>query len=246
MNPTVKIILIVFLIFAFLAGIYVILTNRLVNGLDSENLAKSPTEDEVETLQNKNLTQDLKIDCPDVLIKRGDKLLLYNTKVIEVAGVNPLPFDSLDDYKKYVDGQNKSGMHCPVLFLQEENDLQGKDVFRMRPSPFYVEGGLPPLPMEVHSNATIQKVVDASRANLPYNANNYPGFDAHGQYVGRYTDIDQIHNSTMDTEATNGLSDNPMDTNWGGVTVTQQSVDSGKYKENEVRPAMYPKLTTGK
>lgn len=239
MKSTIKIILIIFLLFVFLAGIYVILTNGL-------NLNESQTDsddDAAETLQNKNQSSsDINIDCPDLLIKHGDKLLLYNTKVAEVAGVNPLQFDSLDDYKKYADNLNKSGMQCPILFLQEESDLQGKNVFRMRPSPFYTEGGLPPLPMQVHNNAIIQKVVDASRQNPPYNANNYPGFDPRGQYMGRYTDIDQVHNSTMNTAATNGISDNPMDPNWGGITITQKSVDSGKYKENEVRPVMYPKM----
>lgn len=235
MNPNIKIALIVFLLFAFLAGIYVILTNSLeLNKLQS---------DSNETLQNKNPSSpDVNKDCPDLLIKRDNKLLLYNTKVAEVAGVNPISFDSLDDYKKYADNLNKSGLQCPILFLQEESDLQGKNVLRMRPSPFYTEGGLPPLPTEVHNNAIIQKVVDASRENPPYNANNYAGFDSHGQYVGRYTNIDEVHNSTMTTAATNGMSDNPMDPNWGGISVTNRSVDSGKYKENEVRPAMYPKM----
>jgi hypothetical protein len=238
MKPNIKIALIVFLLFAFLAGIYAILTNSI----DSNNQIILD-DDDAETLQNKNPSSpDVNKDCPDLLIKRGEKLLLYNTKVAEVAGVNPLPFDSLDDYKKYADNLNKSGMQCPILFLQEESDLQGKDVLRMRPSPFYTEGGLPPLPMVVHNNAIIQKVVDSSRENPPYNANNYAGFDPHGQYVGRYTNIDEVHNSTMTTATTNGMSDNPMDPNWGGISVTQQSVDSGKYKENEVRPAMYPKM----
>lgn len=238
MKPNIKIALMVFLLFAFLAGIYVILTNSL-----NSNESDSDDVDEAETLQNKNPSSlDINIDCPDLLIKRDNKLLLYNTKVAEVAGVNPLPFDSLDDYKKYADNLNKSGMQCPILFLQEESDLQGKNVLRMRPSPFYTEGGLPPLPMEVHNNAIIQKVVDASRENPPYNANNYAGFDAQGQDVGRYTNIDQVHNSTMNTATINGMSDNPMDPNWGGISVTKRSVDSGKYKENEVRPVMYPKM----
>lgn len=237
MKSNIKILFIAFLFIVFLAGIYVILTNSLNSNESDSDKYKA------ETLQNKNPSSPyINIDCPDLLIKRDNKFLLYNTKVAEVAGVNPQQFDSLDDYKKYADNLNKSGMQCPILFLQEESDLQGKDVLRMRPSPFYTEGGLPPLPMKVHNNAIIQKVVDSSRENPPYNANNYPGFDSHGQYVGRYTNIDEVHNSTMTTATTNGMSDNPMDPNWGGISVTQGSVDSGKYKENEVRPAMYPKM----
>lgn len=241
MKPNIKTILILFLLFAFLAGIYVILTNSLE--LNNNPANDSIAKDAVETMESKNASSpNINIDCPDLLIKRGDTLLLYNTRVLEVDGVNPISFKTLDDYKIYADNLNKSGMRCPILFLQEESDLQGKDVLRMRPSPFYVEGGLPPLPMNVHNNAIIQNIVDASRENPPYNANNYPGFDPHGQYVGRYTNIDEVHNSTMGVDASNSISDNPMDPNWGGITVTQESVDSGKYKENEVRPAMYPKM----
>jgi len=32
----------------------------------------------------------------------------------------------------------------------------------------------------------------------------------------------------------NKISDNPMDSNWAGITYTQQMVDSGKYVENNV------------
>ena len=32
------------------------------------------------------------------------------------------------------------------------------------------------------------------------------------------------------------VSDNPMDTNWGGVVYTHNTVDSGKYKDREVVP----------
>ena len=171
--------------------------------------------------------------------------MLYNTKMLEVEGVNPLPFQSLDDYIKYMDIQKKNGSQCPVLFLQQENDAQGNNVFRMRPSPFYVEGGLPPLPMQIHDNKVIQNIVDASRENPPYNANNHFGFDPYNYDIGRFTNVDQLHKSTMDNSvdaSANKISENPMDSNWGGIPVTQRAVDSGKYKENEVRPVMYPKM----
>lgn len=230
---TIKILFHIFLVFAFLAGIYVCLTNGIINNM---------TIVEPAIKENLDNSKDLNIDCPDLLIKRGNKLLLYNTKVLQVDGVNPLPFNSLDEYIKYMDTQKKGGVQCPVLFLQEENDAQGKDVFRMRPSPFYVEGGLPPLPMDIHDNKVIQNIVDASRENPPYNANNHAGFDPYGQYVGRYTNIDQIHTSTIGGD--NTISENPMDPNWGGIQITQDAVKSGKYAENEVRPAMYPKMPT--
>jgi len=75
-------------------------------------------------------------------------------------------------------------------------------------------------------------IQDASRENTSYNTNMYAGFDPTSQYVGVYTNIDEIHASTSYSE----LSENPMDSNWGGVYYTKDAVDSGKYKENEVVP----------
>ena len=80
----------------------------------------------------------------------------------------------------------------------------------------------------------IVKVEDASRDN-GYNQNMYAGFDPYGQYVGRYTDVDEIHYSTEK----NVPSDNPMDMNWGGVLYTESQVESGKYAENEVTRTNY-------
>lgn len=63
----------------------------------------------------------------------------------------------------------------------------------------------------------------------------YPGFDPYGLHIGRYTEIDKIHDSTANSK----LSDNPMDPNWGGVEHTQNMVDSGKYEEREVTKQSY-------
>ena len=232
MKNTKRILLYIFLLFAFLAGIYVCLTNGIVNNTENMSDKDGPTDDQRPDQSN----------CPDLLIKKGNSLLLYNTKMPEVDGVNPIPFFTLDDYINYLEVQRKKGIHCPVLFFQEENDTQGNNVFRMRPSPFYVEGGLPPLPMQIHDNTVIQNVIDASRENPPYNSNNYSGFDPYGQYIGRYTNVDQVHNSTMNTNVEKSGSDNPMDPNWGGLNVTQKAVESGKYKENEVTRVIYPKV----
>jgi len=86
------------------------------------------------------------------------------------------------------------------------------------------------------------EVQDASRDQPPYNANMYAGFDPTSQYVGVFTNLDKIHQSTEFSE----LSENPMDSNWGGVLYTKQAVDSGKYEDNLVVPYGYnPELGIG-
>ena len=190
----------------------------------------------IEKLTNRKDMTTGNMGCPDLLVKKGNILMLYNSNADVVDGINPLPFYNLDEYINYLENQRKKGMNCPVLFLQQENDAQGKYVYRVRPSPFQLEGGLP-------ATTTIYKddargvpvpVLDANRDNGPYNANNYAGFDPVGLHVGTYTELDKIHDSTQLAPK----SDNPMDANWGGITHTQQAIESGKYEDNNVRKPM--------
>jgi hypothetical protein len=181
--------------------------------------------------------------CPSILVKKGNSLLLFNKNAPVKDGENPLPFFSLDEYIQYVEIQRKNGINCPILFLQQEEDTQGNSVYRVRPSPFKMDGGLPvgspPEGTEYKNDKNgkleIVNYIDASRENPPYNTNMYPGFDPMGLDIGKFNELDKIHVST-NTEN----SDNPMDTNWGGIYVTQKAIQSGKYEENNVtKPMLY-------
>ena len=227
--------------------------------------------------------------CPDLLIRKGNELLLYNTKMPEVPGKNPVHFNTLDDYIYYIKVQRyKYNQYCPVLFLQQETNAQGQDVYRMRPGPFNPQGGLPTMaemsqaqmvsmnqlgvlgkfanpamgtqmgpsafnqsgPNAISlgiTGAPIQQLrqttalahpkqvpyIDANRDDKPYNQGYY-GFDPQGLYIGKYTVLDKIHNSTQLQNPQTGLSDNPMDPNWGGARFTNQKVMSGKFAKDEV------------
>jgi hypothetical protein len=180
-------------------------------------------------LQEETLEQVHGNSCPDLLIRSNQGLELYNTKQPKGPD-NPLIFPDLDKYTAYLQEQRAKNVRCPVLFLQEENNAQGKTVYRMRPGPNNLNAGAPIAPVEV---------TDASRDRKPYNKGNFAGFDPYGQHIGEYTELDQIHDSTQKAK----VSDNPMDSNWGGVLFSQQSVDSGKYADREVgKPSMTPKV----
>jgi hypothetical protein len=215
---SIQFLFILFIILSFLAGGYFYIFQE---GFDNSN--KDNTDD-------KNNEKD-ENKCPDLLIKSGSTLLLLNTKLPR-SDTNPLPFYSLDEYIQYAEVQKKSGIHCPVLFLQEETNTQGHQVYRARSDPHSYEGALPATPNIYNNPESPYKYIDASRESNTYNRNLYPGFDPTGLYIGRYSELDKIHDSTN----MGPLSENPMDSGWGGVVYTHNAVASGKYKDNEVVP----------
>jgi hypothetical protein len=77
----------------------------------------------------------------------------------------------------------------------------------------------------------------------PYSSTEFNEFDPYGQHVGVYTKIDVLHDSTK-VNTNNGFSDNAMDTNWGGIELTNQSISSGKYDNNNIyKPMLFQPRT---
>jgi len=167
--------------------------------------------------------------CPNILIQKDSKIYLYNSKIAKVPGVNPIEFNNLEDYTEFLDWQRSQGIRCPVLYLQLTYDAQGNPVYKVRPSPNDLQGGLPPnAPYLKPPNPTL--LVDATQTDRPYNINSYPAFDNTSQYVGATTPLDLMDSS----QQSQGISPNAMDPNWGGADYTQSLVDQGYYAENEV------------
>lgn len=180
------------------------------------------TKKNVEGMEDKDASR-----CPNLLIQKGRGFYLYNTKLAEVPGVNPIEFSNLEDYTEFLDWQRSVGIRCPVLYLQNTYDAQGNRVYKVRPSVSELQGGLPPSIINL-PNPT--KLMDASRDDPPYNTNSYPGFDGDNQYIGSTTPLDVMnYNQELELQ-----SPNPMDSNWGGKTFTKNLVDSGYYVNNEV------------
>lgn len=229
-----KTVLIIFSIVAFLAGLYFYIT--------------FPETHKFEGLAGRKNVSPL-TSCPDMLVRRGKVLLLYNSNIPTKEGENPMPFFNLDEYINYLEIQKKKGPICPVLFLQYENDAQGNDVYRIRPSPFAMidAGGVQQIdpalfvsnfdPTQVRTiDGKPIKIIDANRDNSPFNKNMYAGFDPQGLHNGEYTELDVIHDSTSYGKQ---VSENPMDTNWGGVQITEQSVNAGNYIDRYVSKPLY-------
>ncbi len=174
-------------------------------------------------------TNNGQLRCPNILIQKGSKYYLLNSNVAQVPGVNPIEFNNLEEYTEFLEWQRGAGIRCPVLYVQNTYDAQGERVYKVRPSVSELEGGLPPTtPVPLPLKFT--ELVDAGRADKPYNQGGYPAFDQSSYYVGSITPLDMIKNSDHNML----YSDNPMDPNWGGTKYTQALVDAGYYKDNEV------------
>ena len=170
--------------------------------------------------------------CPDMLVKKDGKIYLYNNRKQAVPGVNPIVFNTLEDYSEFVDWQHSQGIHCPILQLEKTYDPQGQEVYKMQSDILNPQGGIPPMKMYGLDQPNVTLLTDAGRNDPSYNENSYPAFDAHGQDIGAYTPQD-----AQDTAVQNNPlypSPNPMDINWGGSDYSQKLIDMGYYKGNEV------------
>jgi hypothetical protein len=123
-------------IILFLAGLYFYIKHNYI-----------VQESTYEGMENNNNNNNIKTNsrgCPDILVQEGSKFYLYNSKVIKVPGVNPVVFNNLEDYIEFIEWQRSQNINCPVLFLQQTLDAQGNSVYKIRPSPTNLQGGLPP------------------------------------------------------------------------------------------------------
>jgi hypothetical protein len=114
------------------------------------------------------------------------------------------------------------------LFLQFSYDAQGQAVYKMRPSPTDLQGGLSPNTPYSPAPAALVQMMDASRDNPPFNNQMYDGFDPLNFNMGDYTTQDAAFRAK---EITSKYSDNPMDANWGGIRYSESAVASGIYAD---------------
>lgn len=177
------------------------------------------------TYNNKNIFENFETNssnCPDMLVKKGNKLMLLNNRKAQIPGINPIFFDNLEEYVEFYEWQKSQGLKCPVLYFNEVEDAQGNTGYRMLNSPLNPQGGLPS-----HSS-TAQEVplYDANHDNPPWNKKSYPGHDPKNQNAGRYTPLDKAFHGNGSKSA------DAMDVNWAGREYSRRVVKSGKYDKD--------------
>ena len=187
----------------------------------------------MENKENKPITHS-NARCPNMLIEKDGGYYLYNSKLAIVPGVNPIKFNSLEEYSEFIEWQNSQNISCPILYLQYSTDAQNNELIQVKPSIFENQGGLPSIdrdPLNKDSKEFIEsnKILDATRDNnKKYNTNMLAGIDTHNQDIGLETSLDKMFYQKGE------VSVNPMDPKWGGKKYTQTAVDNGEFAERYV------------
>jgi len=130
--------------------------------------------------------------CPSMMIKKGDQILLYNPEKVKVPGVNPIVLKSLKDYEKYLKWQRANGMNCPILHLEQVFNTQGDAQYEIRNS-FMLNEPINALNQELpnlRGPPCMERLMNTNVENTPFNQNMYPPFptDPQNQEIGKITE----------------------------------------------------------
>jgi hypothetical protein len=156
-------------------------------------------------------------DCPNLLVKRGNKIMLLNNRKARIPGVNPIYFDNLEEYIEFTNWQRSQNIKCPVLYFNEVQDAQGNTNYRMLNSISNPQAGLP------------SYISPAQESNDDISSSNedYQGINDNSHEASSYTPLDKAYN-------TNKPSADAMDVNWAGKEYSRRMVQLGRYKSDEV------------
>ena len=240
------------IIVIFILGLYFIYHSNNIEAFTaaSDNNTVAANNSSMSSGSSSSIKRDVPPNCPDVLIQKGSALFLYNSKRASVPGVNPIRFSNLEEYTEFTEWQRSQGILCPILFLQHAYNAQGEPVYKARPGPTNLQGGLPDyyinqniLGNMTNSNPNIMPPPasvpvrgfgsilnnNASNIGAPFtkdNSGNYPAFNSSALQNPPDIPLDNLYNI--------GVSPNPMDDNWGGIDYTEKLVQAGYYKDDEV------------
>jgi hypothetical protein len=164
--------------------------------------------------------------CPNMLVRKGEKFHLINTKTLRVPGVNPVIFKNLEEYADYFKFQKSQGLACPVLYFQETYDAQNRAGYKLLANPLEPHGGLNLKKPGKTGEPVRVLLTDANRDDPPFNQNQFAGFDGQDQYIGVKTPLDEVE-----------YVEDPMSKNWGGHETTHKAILSGKFKGRTRQPA---------
>jgi len=142
------------------------------------------TKDLVEGFDN-----PIKKDCPNILVQKGNKIELTNTRKAKVPGVNPIYFDNLDEYTEFIKWQKANGINCPILAFKETIGANGENMFSISKELSSGKGVV--MPQNLSYSSRLHPLYDANSDDPPFNQGPYHGFDEEDQNIGIRTKLDK-------------------------------------------------------
>ena len=184
-----------------------------------------------------NNTNTSVTQCPNMLIEKDGKYYLFNSRKKVASGVNPITFNNLEEYTKFIEWQNNKNINCPVLYLQYSTDAQNNELIQVKSSLFENEGGLPSQLKDFLNDDSQDEILDATKDNNEvFNKNMFNGFDSQNQDIGSDTPLDKIFHQPGNKSV------NPMDPHWGGKNYTLDAVNRGDFEERYVYRKPHEKI----
>jgi hypothetical protein len=138
------------------------------------------------------------------------------------SNTNPAMFYNLAEYAQFVKEQQLKGLNCPVLELQTQ--IIGSSISNASLS----------VPSQtIHEKELVEKVRKGEKGEKGEKEKDYKSYNNYGEgNIGTFTKEDK----KIEPDA---ISDNPMDTNWGGIQYSQRTLASGKYDGDMVTKPLY-------
>ena len=131
--------------------------------------------------------------CYDLIEKKNNRYHVYNSKRELIPGLNPLIFDNLEDYKKYMEWKQDNGSDCPAIYFDRKYTTQNKLGYQLAKNPVSVSVfTLPPKDNTsiIKDNGDIRYSRDLFNSELVLSKSHYPGFDPTDQDIGKKNKID--------------------------------------------------------
>lgn len=130
--------------------------------------------------------------CHDLIEERDNKIYVYNSKSEVIPGINPLVFETIDDYKKHMVWKEKNGSSCPVLYIKRKYTTQNKLGYQLKQDPSSEDVyALPPEDNTEHHKDNGVMDYDRNLYNSELvNSKGLPGFDPSDQDIGKKNPID--------------------------------------------------------
>tara|TARA_Y100000768_G_C23990485_1_gene692195 strand:+ start:9027 stop:9620 length:594 start_codon:yes stop_codon:yes gene_type:complete len=181
-----------FILFIFLVSIIIKIT---LSYIDKRILSKNEIE---------GFTSG---QCPSMMIKQADQILLYNPNYMKIPGVNPIVLKNLKEYEEYLKWQKANKLNCPILHLEQMYDTQGLEQYEIKQS-FKSNTPVGPLNHDIpiiHKTPDINNILQESN-NSMYNSKFNSPYDPYNQDIGVYTGKDKL--DVLDPYSYNKKKDN--------------------------------------